>query len=137
MEIIASLQALRVTLKALLRRAISGALVLVHLVLESIFRAKSTFEQFVVECLSFLFSIEVSEDLFFLLLLVIPTFVAYILDRVDREPSETDEWANTQTNKTVSYKSPTLQSEEVWDKYDQLQKNKVIPALTSFMFSRS
>ncbi len=109
---------------------------LVHLVLESIFRAKSTFEQFVVECLSFLFSIEVSEDLFFFLLLVIPTFVAYILDRVDREPSE-DEWANTQTNKTVSYKSPTLQSEEVWDKYDQLHKNKVIPALPSFMFSRS
>jgi hypothetical protein len=130
MEVIASLQAVRVMLKALLRKGISGAFGLMHVVAESIIYGKSTFESFVFEWFSYLWSIEVSEDLFFLLLLVIPTVTAYILDKLDREPSE-NEWANKQQGAAVAFKSPTLQSEEVWEKYDQLQKSKVISVFLS------
>ena len=77
---------------------------------------------------SYIWSIEIPEDIFFLLLLVIPAVAAYLLDRFDRELSD-DELASQQKPATVAFTSPTLKSEEVWEKYDKLQQNKVHPLI--------
>ena len=107
-EVLSSLLALRRLLKSHIRSSIVAISSLVHLIHD---------------CVSYLWSLEIPEDLFFVLLFVIPTIAAYLLDRFDRELSD-EEIASQQSPPKVAFKSPTQQSEEVWEKYDQLQQSK-------------
>lgn len=84
----------------------------------------STLTQFIDGIISYILSIEISEDMFFLSLLFVPALAAYLLDRFDREQTD-EELANEQKPAKIAFTSPTLKSEEIWEKYDQLQQSKV------------